>query len=367
MHSTDVFVIGGGPAGLAAALAARRKGLRVTVADGALPPIDKACGEGLMPDGLAALRRLGITLDSAEAYPFRGVRFLGAGVSVDAGFPEGSALGVRRIVLHRKMVEAAAAAGVHMLWGTPVSGISAEGVRTAAEVVPAHWIVAADGFHSRVRCWAGLDARRLRDRRFGFRIHYRVAPWSDYMELHWGAGCQVYVTPVGPEEVCVALISRDPRLRLDEALARFPQLSIRLGGAARATTERGAVTANCRLKRVCRGRVALVGDASGAVDAITGEGLCQAFHQAIALADGLAAGDLARYQAEHRRLARRPTRMAEFMLALDRQSWLRERTLRAFASQPGIFAKMLSMHVGALSPFDFAVNGCALAWQMLRT
>lgn len=187
------------------------------------------------------------------------------------------------------------------------------------------------------------------------------------MELHWGAGCQVYVTPVGPEEVCVALISRDPRLRLDEALARFPQLSIRLGGAARATTERGAVTANCRLKRVCRGRVALVGDASGAVDAITGEGLCQAFHQAIALADGLAAGDLARYQAEHRRLARRPTRMAEFMLALDRQSWLRERTLRAFASQPGIFAKMLSMHVGALSPFDFAVNGCALAWQMLRT
>ncbi|MGB8062426.1 MAG: FAD-binding protein, partial [Candidatus Sulfotelmatobacter sp.] len=51
LTSTDVFVIGGGPAGLAAAIAARKCGLRVIVADAAQPPIDKACGEGLMPDG----------------------------------------------------------------------------------------------------------------------------------------------------------------------------------------------------------------------------------------------------------------------------------------------------------------------------
>ena len=57
-NSTDVFVIGGGPAGLAAAIAARQRGFDVLVADGAEPPIDKACGEGLLPDGLAALERL---------------------------------------------------------------------------------------------------------------------------------------------------------------------------------------------------------------------------------------------------------------------------------------------------------------------
>ena len=72
MNSTDVFVIGGGPAGLAAAIAARQKGLRVIVADGAEPPIDKACGEGLMPDGLAALGHLGIQLPFEEAHPFAG-------------------------------------------------------------------------------------------------------------------------------------------------------------------------------------------------------------------------------------------------------------------------------------------------------
>ncbi len=366
MRATDVFVIGGGPAGLAAAIAARRKGLDVTLADGACPPIDKACGEGLMPDGLAALGSLGIALDSADAHPFRGIRFLGAGVSVEAGFPEGSALGVWPWpVLHRKMVEQAAAAGVRTLWGTPVTGICSEGVSIADGFIPSRWIVGADGFHSRVRRWAGLEAGHPRDRRFGFRMHYRVAPWSEYMELHWGAGCQVYVTPVAADEVCVTLISRDSHLRLDQALAQFPELSARLAGARRDSAERGAITANCSLKRVYRGRVALVGDASGSVDAITGEGLCLSFHQAIALADSLASGSLAPYQVEHRRLALRPTVMSRCMLAMDRHACLRTRVLRALASEPRIFRKMLAMHVGALSPRDLAANSWALAWQML--
>ena len=58
-RETDVLVIGGGPAGLAAAIAASKKGFRVAVADGAKPPIDKACGEGLMPNTVAALRDSG--------------------------------------------------------------------------------------------------------------------------------------------------------------------------------------------------------------------------------------------------------------------------------------------------------------------
>jgi flavin-dependent dehydrogenase len=324
---------------LAAAIAARRKGFDVTLADGARPPIDKACGEGLMPDGLAALRSLGVALDAADAQPFGGIRFVGCGVSVESAFPEGYALGVRRTVLHSRMVEAAAAAGVRMLWGTPVS--------MADRTIPARWIVGADGFHSRVRRWAGLAAKPPVDQRFGFRIHYRVAPWSDYMELHWGAGCQIYVTPIGAQEVCAALISRDRRLRLDEALAQFPQLAARLAGAPRATTERGAVTANRRLPRVYRGNVALIGDASGSVDAITGEGLCLSFHQAIALADSLASGDLAPYQAAHRRLARRPTLMSKLMLTMDRRTWLRKPAFRALAFEPRIFQRLLSFHLCA--------------------
>src|SRR5271168_2759439 len=120
-RSTDVFIVGGGPAGLAAAIALRKKGFRVTVADGARPPIDKACGEGLMPDTLAALADLGVFLDARDGFAFRGVRFLEGTCAIDASFPGGGGLGVRRPILHKKMIERAAAVGVAFLWETPVT------------------------------------------------------------------------------------------------------------------------------------------------------------------------------------------------------------------------------------------------------
>ncbi|MGA2135219.1 MAG: FAD-dependent monooxygenase [Bryobacteraceae bacterium] len=336
LRPCDVFVIGGGPAGLAAAIAARRRGMSVTLADGAIPPIDKACGEGLMPDGLAALRELGIELGASDAQPFLGIRFLEGDVSIQAAFPDGHALGVRRTVLHSRLLEAAAAAGVHMLWGTPIGSFD--------QAPPSRWIIGADGFHSRVRRWAGLAAP-FPAQRYGFRIHYRTAPWTDFMELHWAAGCQIYVTPISPDEVCVALISRNAHLRVDEALARFPRLATRLDGVPHASPERGSVTANYRLPHVWRGNLALVGDASGAVDAITGEGLCLAFHQAVALAGALAAGDLAAYESAHRRLARQPARMSNLLLAMDRHGWLRRPAFRAMALAPRLFESMLSFHL----------------------
>ena len=108
------------------------------------------------------------------------------------------------------------------------------------------------------------------------------------------------------------------------------------------------MTANRRLPRVWQGRVALLGDASGSVDAITGEGLCQAFRQALVLADSLAGGSLEDYQRAHRRLARRPTIMSKLMLEMDRRTWLRRSAFRAMARQPRLFGAMLALHVGTL-------------------
>jgi 2-polyprenyl-6-methoxyphenol hydroxylase-like FAD-dependent oxidoreductase len=289
-----------------------------------------------MPDGIAALRNLGITLRESDVQPFRGIRFIDHDVSFQAAFPEGPALGVRRTVLHAALVQAAAASGVRMFWGAPIGRLD--------QVPRVRWIVGADGFHSRVRRWAGLAAPPP-SQRYGFRIHYRVAPWTDYMELHWAAGSQIYVTPIGASEVCVALISRHPHLRVEEALPHYPRLAARLAGAPHASPERGAVTAGYRLPRVWRENIALIGDASGAVDAITGEGLCLAFQQASALADALASGDLAGYQVAHRRLARRPTLMSNLLLAMDRCAWLRAPAFRALAAAPGIFQSMLSFHL----------------------
>ena len=366
VNATEVFVVGGGPAGLAAAIAARQRGFDVVVADGARPPVDKACGEGLMPDGRAALKQLGVEIASEDSHTFRGIRFVSGGLSVEASFPHSAGLGVRRTVLHKILIQRAEEAGIHLLWQTPVSGMRPEGVQLGRNFVRSRWIVGADGCHSRVRRWAGLDRYQCEPLRFAFRRHYRISPWSDCMELHWGPKCQIYVTPVGTDEVCVALISRNPNLRLDAALPFFPELLSHLENAESASVERGGVTCTRRLGRVYNRNVALVGDASGTVDAITGEGLCLSFQQAEVLADCFAAGSLNRYQKTHRRLFRRPALMACLMLTLDWKTSFRQRALRAFGSDPRIFARMLAMHVGALSPIAFTGDGLSLGWRMLN-
>src|ERR1700732_1521213 len=370
-NPVDVFVIGGGPAGLATAIAARRRGLSVVLADGAVPPIDKPCGEGLMPDAVQALHQLGITIPEGEAYPFRGIRFVSDGIRAEAAFPRGTAYGIRRTDLHRTMLDHAAACGVHMLWQAAVTGLHPEGALVAGELVRARWVVGADGTGSRVRSWAKLDeldAPPKKNLRFAFRRHYRVAPWTGFMELHWGRDCQVYVTPVSREEVCVALISSSPklRLRLKDGLGEFPELRAHLENAELASSERGAITVTRRLRRVYRGGAVLVGDASGGVDAITGEGLCLTFRQAALLGDCLASGDLARYQKGHRRLIRRPALMARMMLFMARHHHLRQRTMQVFQSSPRSFAGMLAMHVGEGTARHLISNGIALGWELLK-
>ncbi len=354
---TDVLVVGGGPAGLAAAIAARAKGFDVTVADGAHPPIDKACGEGLMPDSFGALHRLGIRIDAEQSFPFRGIRFLGEGVSVEANFPNGSGIAMRRPCLHQALIERAHEAGVTLLWGSRVNGLTEDGAALDGHRIRCGFVIGADGQNSRVRRWAGLNGARHESFRFGFRRHYRTSPWTDYMEIYWGSSSQIYVTPVNRGEVCVALLTRDAHMRLEQTLPQFPDLSRKLEGAAATTTERGAVTASRGLRRVFRGGTILIGDASGSVDAITGEGLSLSFHQAIALGDALAAGHLAAYQKEHRRLTQRPHVMAKLLLSLDRFPRLRRRVLPALAADPEIFAIMLGMHVGAISPGEFLMHG----------
>lgn len=354
---TDVLVIGGGPAGLAAALAARQIGFDVVLADRALPPIDKACGEGLMPDALDALRRIGVDLGSGHGTPFRGIRFLDDRLEAEAPFPSGSfGLGVRRTELHRILVNRARDVGVVALWGKKIEGLDSAGVTIGGRTIRSQWIIGADGFHSRVRQWAGLAQPVWNGvRRIGLRQHYRIRPWTDFVEVYWRKDCQAYVTPVGANEVCVAMVSTKESAASD-LTDMFPALANHLGGAELVGQTRGAISMSVKLRSVIDGRVALVGDASGSVDAVTGEGLGLAFRQANCLATALAAGDLNRYDTSHRRIGRMPRLIARTLLLLDGNDSLRRIAFRKLAAHPRIFSSLLAVHVGAFRRSELATD-----------
>lgn len=291
-----------------------------------------------MPDALDALRRLGIGFSSDQSFLFRGIRFIGDGGTVAADFRREPGVAIRRVRLHQMLMDRAEDLGVKLFWRTHVNSLC--GIR-------ARWIIGADGQNSRVRKWSGLDAIASQSCRYGFRRHYSIAPWTDFMEIYWGAGCQMYVTGISSNTVAVALIVRDSHMRIDQAMPLFPELERRLQGARPITEERGAITFTRRLKRVYRGNTVLIGDASGSVDAITGAGISLAFRQAVALADALVTGDLERYQTAHRRMRRRPAFMAQAMLLLDRFPIARPYVLRSFGARPAIFETLLAVHAGA--------------------
>jgi flavin-dependent dehydrogenase len=185
------------------------------------------------------------------------------------------------------------------------------------------------------------------------------------MEVYWGDRCQGYASAVNHEQVCVALASHDPNLRLEDGLQALPRLKARLNRAEPVSAERGALTGNRQFRHVAQGNVALLGDASGTVDAITGEGLGLAFSQAVALAESLYSGDLTNYETEHRRLALRPLWMARLMLTLDGRPRLRHRTLQVFQKNAEIFRRLLALHVGAIPPLHVVKDGFSLGWGLL--
>jgi len=355
---SEICIVGGGPAGLAAALALAQSGREVTVLDCARPPIDKACGEGLMPDSLAGLNTLGVTLPGIGS-ALRGIRFVGGQAQVSGDFPNGLGRGVRRVLLHEQLVARAERLGVRLLWGVKNVQTERGCVRFSGGHIQTQLIVGADGQKSSVRKQAGLEHFKSEKRRYGFRRHYAVAPWSQYVEVYWGNGFQIYVTPVSETQVGVALLSSNPHLRLDIAVSRVPLLARRLAGAPAATPEMGSLSLSRQLRRVfCDGYV-LLGDASGSVDAITGEGMCLAFRQSAALVDALEADEMRLYQQAHRKIAARPLRMAALLLILDANQTLQRKALAGLAAHPGIFSSLLAAHVGHKSFADM------VSWQLL--
>jgi flavin-dependent dehydrogenase len=364
---SDVAIIGAGPAGLACAIASARHGLHVEVVDAMKPPIDKACGEGLMPNSLEALAAIGFPdldriLGEIENHPLRGIRFIGDPaspnpVTTEAAFPSSPGRGIRRTVLHQILLDRAASLGVRFHWENSVQSIAPipEGtlVHSNRQTLHTRYLIGADGPCSRVATWAGLTEASVQSRRIGLRQHYTVAPWTDFVEVYWSNHGQAYVTPNSSNEVCVAFIANKKFPSSEAALSHFPALRHHLALSQPNGPARGSITLGRKLRRVTKGNIALIGDASGSVDAVTGEGMALCFRQAAALSDALLTNNLGLYQQAHRRIQRLPTMMSRSLLLIDRSPRLRDTVLRAFQRTPWLFERLLQVHISQSSLQSF--------------
>jgi len=360
----DVAVVGGGPAGLAVALEAAARGFSAVVFERRMGPVDKACGEGLMPAGLAALDRLGVLahLDRGDSATFESITYVQEdGRSVVGRLPPPGGLGVRRTALSAAMARRAREVGVDLRAGCTVRAhrVDPAGVTLDADDGPtrARLLVAADGLHSPLRHAAGLDLTPRGPRRFGLRRHVAMAPWAPTVEVHFAPGVEAYVTPAGAHRVGVAFLWEDGAVApvsFDALLARFPALVRRIGGAPYDSSPRGAGPLRQAASARVADRIALVGDAAGYVDAITGEGLTLAFEGAAALAavlpsalaQGATAEALAPYARAAARSFRRYAALASLLVWTARRPRLRRAVLDRLIAAPALFEALLAHATG---------------------
>jgi hypothetical protein len=293
-YDADLLIVGGGPAGLASAINARQQGLSVIVAEPRDTPIDKACGEGLMPGGLAALASLGV---DPAGMPLRGIAYLSEHRRAEAPFRCGPGRGVRRTTLHAALASRAKEQDTEWI-STRITSVDQDAHGVTAAGIRAKWLIAADGLHSSVRRAVGINAVPGTPRRYGVRWHYQVPAWSEFVEVHWSRWGEAYVTPVEPDLVGVAILSRER-----PELAWFPRLAHHLQGASRGRA-RGCGPMRQVVSRRVAGRVLLVGDAAGYEDALTGEGVSLAVKLAAAAVSAIADDLPSSYESAWHRITR---------------------------------------------------------------
>jgi flavin-dependent dehydrogenase len=376
MIDHEAVVVGAGPAGIVAGIVLARSGIDTLVCDRNRLPIDKACGEGILPIGVRTLHALGVLehLPEANCHPFVGIRYIApSGRTAQVEFAEGAGLGVERVALSTALAERArresrltlldrCAVQVHTCTRQYIA------LGAGERIVRTRLLIGADGLYSRIRRWAKLDARPPRSARWGLRQRLRQAPWSNCVEVYFAGGIEAYVTPTAPEQISVAFLWDEHKLGLLRQriepdrlmLERCPELRARMSGATILGPARSAGPLERRVTcRIADGLI-LIGDAAGYVDAATGEGISLALAEALTLPKTVvpalrrarstgrvpARRDLLAYEHALTALYRPYSRWSRLVVTLGSHRYLSERVIAALSESPAAFQHLLSASMG---------------------
>jgi flavin-dependent dehydrogenase len=292
---------------------------------------------------------MGVNFERDEYIPFEGIRYIDGDVVAEGRFSCEPGWGIRRTTLTRRMYERAQQLGASLRYGVKAEAwhVGADQqvvVDTVQGSLTSQLLVGADGLHSKVRRQAKLEGPRRGLMRYGVRRHFEVEPWSSFVEVYWADGIEAYVTPVAAQEVGVALLWSGERTDFETLLERFPPLKKRLSVASHTSPTRGAGPFRQSVRRRYRGPVALVGDAAGYLDALTGEGLSLAFVSASALIENIKdERGLRDYEKNYRKLSRNYYWMTTLLLRLAQNPHLRTRVIKSLAQDPRLFDSFLSI------------------------
>ena len=357
----DVCVVGGGPAGLAAAIHAKMAGLHVCLFEMKSDVIDKACGEGLMPSAVQELRLLGIDTSRIPSHPFMGIRYIDGnqmaegrfGLHTLAGLATG--LGVRRLALHEALLRRCAELKIDIRQ-QKITHMQQHHDFVEIEDIQCRYLIGADGLHSPIRKRFQLDLPCKRPPRIGIRQHYQISPWSDYVEVYWSEHGECYVTPVGKSEVGVAMLvykeKLPPRIHGDndttissfeQMLQWYPQLASRLQNKPTTSTIRGSGTFEQRVSTPISHRVLLVGDAAGYLDPITGEGIRLGLASARLAVENIIHNTPQKYPKDHKRLLRPYWILTDGLLWIRRYKFTRMLMLPFLRFVPYAFSGIVSL------------------------
>jgi flavin-dependent dehydrogenase len=370
----DVVISGAGVAGSTLAILLGRAGLSVRLYERHRFPREKACAEGLMPVGVGVLARLGLA-DSLGGAPFEGVQYHGFGMRMAAAFPPARGcpthgLGQRRLRLDATLFDAARATpGVRAFEGAAVEGPIIEGERVTGlyvegQRVAARLVIGADGPRSSLRRKGGLEGKPRGRVRLGLRAHFRLpdgAPPPRMVDVFVGEGHEIYVTPLPGREVAVAALTEDPdgnaRAHFARWLRQHPDLAESLDGAEQSSELAGQMPLESRARRGVRPGMALLGDAAGFIDPVTGSGMAQALISAELLATTIAregrldaAWDtLQDFDRRRRVLLRDTSLLTRFVLGMARRPFWAQQTLRLMNASPDLYGHLVGVAGGTRS------------------
>ncbi|HEX7900903.1 MAG TPA: NAD(P)/FAD-dependent oxidoreductase [Planctomycetota bacterium] len=346
MTCPDAVVVGGSVAGSACAIELARRGLRVALYEKARFPRPKACGEGLLPHGVEALKRLGIAFDAPRV---RGLRFVSpSGVTAEADFPAGHGLVVRRDRFDEALFRAAAATpGVEAFEGRAWDGVEGR------------WTIGADGLRSLFHRRPEFPAAPPATRRVGLSTHaLGLEIDRERVEVLIHEAGEIYLAPSDGGEALVACLFRDLPKGDDpvtETLLSLDVLRGRIRGLKLTTPVLACAPLGLRVGAVAAGSTLLVGDAAGAPDPVTGEGMSLALLSARAAAEAVVAGAPAAYEKERRRLGAGSDWMGRWLLRATRYPVIADRVVESLGTSPDLFTKLLEIATGARPPGDFTL------------